>query len=95
MVDRRSAGQAFKVAAVFVSPNKRFKGIASEAYYQYDNFLGQNRTFEDDVDLQYFFNNVGPGLYKGLSIRQRYANREQPTLPYDFKYSRTQLEYDF
>jgi len=95
MVDRRSAGQAFKVAAGFISPNKRFKGIASEAYYQYDNFLGQNRTFEDNVDLQYFFNNVGTGVYKGLSIRQRYANRAQPTPPYNFKYSRTQLEYDF
>jgi len=95
MVDRRSAGQAFKVAAVFISPNKRFKGIASEAYYQYDNLNGQNRTFEDNVDLQYFFNNVGAGLYKGLSIRQRYANRDQPTLPYNFKYVRTQLEYDF
>lgn len=95
IVDRRSPGQAFKVAALFVSPNGQFRGTVSEAYYQYDNFAGQNRTFEDDVDLQYFFNRVGKGLYKGLAYRQRYANREQPTIPFDFKYVRSQLTYDF
>lgn len=63
-----------------MSPNGQFRGTVSEAYYQYDNFAGQNRTFEDDVDLQYFFNRVGKGLYKGLAYRQRYANREQPTI---------------
>ena len=95
MVDRRSAGNAFKIAATYLSNNKRLKAIASEAYYQYDNLLAQNRTFEDDVDVQYFLNPVRAGRYKGLSIRQRFANRNQPTVPDDFKYIRTQLEYDF
>ncbi len=95
MVERRSTGTAFKLAATYLSTNKRLKAIASEAYYQYDNQLAQNRTFEDDVDVQYFLNPVRAGLYKGLSIRQRFANRAQPTVPNNFKYSRTQLEYDF
>ena len=95
MVDRRSAGTSYKIAAQYLSANKRLKAIASEAYYQYDNALAENRTFEDDVDVQYFFNPVRAGTYKGLSIRQRYANRVQPSIPYDFKYIRTQLEYDF
>ena len=95
MVDRRSAGTSYKLAAQYLSANKRLKAIASEAYYQYDNVLEQNRTFEDDVDVQYFFSPVRAGTYKGLSIRQRFANRDQPSIPYNFKYIRTQLEYDF
>jgi hypothetical protein len=38
---------------------------------------------------------VGTGPYHGLSLRHRYADRRQPTLPFDFKYNRTQLQYDF
>jgi hypothetical protein len=95
MADRRSAGTAFKLAATYLSNNKRLKAVASEAYYQYDNLLAENRTFEDDVDVQYFFNPVHAGLYKGFSLRERYANRSQPTVPDNFKYVRTQLEYDF
>lgn len=95
MVDRRSAGTSYKLAAQYLSANKRLKAIASEAYYQYDNVLAENRTFEDDVDVQYFFNPVKAGTYKGFSVRQRFANRDQPTIPYDFKYIRTQVEYDF
>ncbi len=96
MIERRSPGTSFKLAATFVTPNRRFKAIASEAYYRYDDYVSQNRTFEDDVDVQYFFNPVPrTGTYHGLSIRERYANRDQPTIPDDFKYLRTQLEYDF
>ena len=96
MVERRSAGTAFKIAATYLSNSKRFKAIASEAYYQYDDTLAQNRTFEDDLDAQYFFNAVRAATtYKGFSVRQRFGNRVQPTAPYKFKYSRTQLEYDF
>jgi hypothetical protein len=95
MADRRSAGTSFKIAATYLSNSKRFKAVLSEAYYQYDNLLAENRTFEDNVDLQYFFNPVGKGKYKGFSVRERYANRVQPSVPMDFKYVRTQLEYDF
>ncbi len=55
---------------------------------------GDSRS-EFDADFWYFFNRVRAGTYKGLSIRQRYGDRSQPFSPYDFKYSRTQLEYDF
>ncbi len=96
MVERRSPGTAVKIAATYLSNDKRFKAIASEAYYRYDNALAQNRTFEDDLDVQYFFNAVRAATtYKGFSVRERFGNRVQPTAPYDFKYSRTQLEYDF
>ncbi len=96
VVERRSPGTSFKLAATFTTPDRRFKAIASEAYYRYDDFVSQNRTFEDDVDLQYFFSPVPrTGTYHGLSIRERYANRDQPTIPDDFKYLRTQLEFDF
>ncbi len=95
MVDRRSAGTSYKLAAQYLSSNKRFKAIAAQTYFQYDNELAQNRTFEDDFDFQYFLNPVRAGTYHGLSIRQRFFNRDQPTAPYDFKYVRTQLEYDF
>lgn len=95
LADRRSAGTAFKLAATYSSTNKRLKAVASETYYQYDNQLAENRTFEDDVDVQYFLNPVRAGAYKGLSIRERFANRSQPTVPNNFKYVRTQLEYDF
>lgn len=96
MVERRSPGTAIKIAATYVSATRRLKAIASEAYYRYDNALAQNRTFEDDLDVQYFFNPVrAAATYKGFSVRQRFGHRVQPTVPNDFKYSRTQLEYDF
>ncbi len=92
---RRSTGNAYKLAVRYVTPDRRFRAIASEAYHQYDNALGRNRTFIDVFDLEYFFNSVRKGPYKGLSLRQRFVNRAQPTLPDEFKYIRTQLEYDF
>jgi hypothetical protein len=58
---------------------ERVDAIASEAYYQHDNQLAQNRTFEDDVDVQYFLNPVRARLYEGLLIRQRFPNRSQPS----------------
>jgi len=96
MVERRSPGTAYKVSLTFTPDNKRVRGILSQAYYDYGNALGTNRTYETDVDVTYYFSfarTTGP--YKGVSFRERFANRQQPTLPYDFKYIRTQLQYDF
>lgn len=95
MVDRHSAGTGYKLAATFQTNNKRIKAILSRAFYDYGNGAGPNKTYETDVDVSYFFNKVGKGTYRGLSLRHRYAERSQPTLPFDFKYNRTQLEYDF
>lgn len=95
VADRHSPGTSYKAALIFTPDNKRVKGILSEAYYDYGNALGSNRTYETNVDVTYFFSPVGKGPYKGLSFRERFANRQQPTIPYEFKYIRTQLEYDF
>lgn len=95
VADRHSTGQSFKVAGTFQTSDKKVKLILSQAFYDYSNGAGVNATKEFDADATYFFNKVGPGAYHGLSIRHRYADRTQPTLPFDFKYNRTQLEYDF
>jgi len=101
MVDRRAAGDGIKVAATYQTTNKRFKAILSQAWIDYSNGSGANATTaETNVDLTYFFNNVGKGAYHGFQLRHRYADRDiRNTLLYGglpvFKYNRTQLEYDF
>ena len=45
--------------------------------------------------MTYNFNAVRAGTYRGLSLRERFADRTQPTLPYNFKYVRHQLQYSF
>jgi hypothetical protein len=45
--------------------------------------------------LTYDLNAVRPGAYKGFSVRERFADRTQPTLPFNFKYIRHQLQYTF
>jgi hypothetical protein len=95
MVDRRSAGFAYKGALTFTTANKRFVAVASEAAYDYDTTYVRNRTYEFDADVTYDFNAVRAGAYKGFSIRERFADRTQPTLPYNFKYLRHQLQYSF
>jgi hypothetical protein len=95
MVDRRSAGAAFKAAFTYTSTNKRLVAIASEAAYTYDTQYVRNRTYELDADITYNFNPVRPRSYKGFSVRERFADRTQPTLPFNFKYVRHQLQYSF
>ena len=98
MADRRSAGQALKIAATANLFHKRIRLITSRAWYKYGNPIGGVApTQETDFDATYFFSKVGKGAYHGLSIRQRFAERTQQffTTNPDFKYERTQLEYDF
>lgn len=96
VVDRRSAGSSFKGTLTYTSNNKRVLGLLSEAYYDYGNSIGTNNTNETDVDVSYRFMPVpATGPYKGLSFRERFADRDQDTLPYEFRYVRSQLEYDF
>lgn len=95
MADRRSAGVSEKLGATYQPFDKRLRLIVSEAWYNYTNGAGANLTREFNADATYFLNRVRPGPYHGLSLRYRYADRTQPTLPFDFKYNRAQLEYDF
>jgi hypothetical protein len=95
MADRRSAGFSAKAALNYASNNKRLVAIASEAIYNYDTSYVRNRTYEFDADLTYNFNPVRAGAYRGFSIRERFADRTQPTLPFNFKYIRHQFQYSF
>jgi hypothetical protein len=101
MVDRRSPGSGVKIAGTFYTVKKQVRFIVSHAWYTYGNdTVGVAPTQETDVDGTYFFSRVGKGPYRGFSLRHRYAERTQSfTSAYggtpDFKYNRTQLEYDF
>ncbi len=101
MIDRRSPGSGVKVAGTFYSLQKQVRLIVSHAWYAYGNAaVGVSPTQETDIDGTYFFSKVGKGAYHGWSLRHRYAERTQSfTNAYggtpDFKYNRTQLEYDF
>jgi hypothetical protein len=101
MVDRRSAGSGVKFAGTFYSDNKQVRFIVSHAWYSYGNgTIGVAPTQETNIDGTYFFSKVGKGPYHGFSLRHRYAERTQAFTGAfggspDFKYNRTQLEYDF
>jgi hypothetical protein len=77
MADRRAPGTSWKVGATFTSTNKRFVFFASDAWYNYGNALVAQNTNEWNLDGQYRLNPVGKGLYKGLLLRYRYAQRSQ------------------
>ncbi len=101
MVDRMSTGSGVKVAGTFYTAQKQLKIVLSQAWYAYgDSTVGVSPTQEFNADATYFFNKVGTGPYHGFSLRHRYADRTQSFtgayggLP-EFKYNRTQLEYDF
>lgn len=94
-------GQTAKATMIWLSDNSRLRLLASEGWYNYgipgtNKGVGnQDSRAEFDLDAWFFFNPVRHGPYKGFSIRQRYGDRTQPFSPYEFKSSRTQLEYDF
>jgi hypothetical protein len=108
MADRRSPGTSYKIAAVFTSNNHRLIFLASDAWYNYGNALAGQNTNEWDLDGTYRFSKAPPpgGAYRGLVLRQRIGVRTYTNTYYPndtpflggvalFKYSRSQLEYDF
>ncbi len=101
MVDRRSGGTSWKAASTFHLMHNQIRAIVSEGWYDYSNGAGANaNTAEFNFDVTYFFNKVRPGTYHGLSLRERYVDRDiRNTQLYGglplFKYNRVQLEYDF
>ncbi len=94
--DRGMSGSAVKFQLNFTSSDKRFNGILSRAYYNYNNGAGVSPTQETDADAWFYLQKPG----KGLLVRYRYGERTQQFtsafggLPL-FKYNRAQLEYDF
>jgi hypothetical protein len=101
MVDRRSAGASFKVAATFTSDDKQFVATVGQEWYNYNNPAYAQSTNSTDFDTQYFFSHVPKsGPYKGLSFRVRLFSRSESDFTGSsavslFKYSRFQAEYDF
>lgn len=99
LADVHKSGTGVKAALTWLSPDKRIRLIVSNAWYNYGVPGGSGTTSNGDervefnADVTYFFSPVGSGPYKGFSLRQRYADRTEPFAPFDFKYSRTQLEY--
>ncbi len=101
MVDRRSAGTSGKIAATWYADEHQFRFIGSFALYAYGNAVtGVSPAHETDLDATYFFNKVGSGPYRGLSLRYRYVDRDQAFTQFYgglpvFKYNRVQVEYAF
>jgi len=101
LADVHKPGTGSKIALTWQSNDKRLRILASNAWWNYSlpgNVSGTGNgdsRAEFNFDVQYFFNQVRSGPYKGFWIRQRYADRTQTFTPFDFKYSRTQLEYTF
>jgi outer membrane porin, OprD family len=95
-------GTAAKTTLTWFADNHRLRLLASDAWYSYSlpgsikNIGNGDGRMEFDLDAWFFLNAVHPGQpYKGLSIRQRYGDRTFSFAPFEFKSSRTQLEYDF
>lgn len=94
-VDRHSAGETYRLAVTLQPNDRRFRVILGGTLGNYGNALGANLTRSFDADVTYYFSKVTSAPYRGLSLRHRYGDRVQPTSPFDFKYNRTQLQYDF
>ena len=101
LADVHKPGTGSKIALAWQSNDKRLRILASNAWWDYSlpgkvsgTGNGDSRA-EFNFDVSYYFNHVRSGPYRGFWIRQRYADRTQPFTPFDFKYSRTQLEYTF
>jgi Copper amine oxidase N-terminal domain len=75
MVDRRAPGTSYKLAMTYTSTNKRVVFTAADAWYNYGNALGPERTNLWYLDGQYHLNPVRTGPYKGLLLRYRYGQR--------------------
>lgn len=101
LADTHKAGSGVKAALTWLSNDKRIRLIVSDARYDYGlpgmsgSTGNADSRDEFNADITYFFNRVRNGPYKGLSIRQRYADRTQSFSPFNFKYSRTQFDYTF
>jgi hypothetical protein len=94
-------GTTLKTTFFWQSNDRRLKLLVSGAFYDYSlpgisgSFKNADARTEFDADATYYFSPVHPtGIYRGFSLRQRYGDRIQPFAPFEFKSSRTQLEYD-
>jgi len=102
MSETRKPGTAVKVQLAWQTGDRRLRLYATDAWYNY-SLPGGSGTVgngdgraEFDLDGWYYFSRIpSSGPYRGLSLRQRYGDRTFSFAPFEFKSSRTQLEYDF
>lgn len=95
VVETRST-RAFKAALTYTADDKHLVFYATRAYFENIGFDPRDTQYETDADITYYFNKVGAGAYKGLSIRQRYGVRNTPTEKNpSFQSARTQVQYTF
>jgi hypothetical protein len=102
LTDARKGGYAAKAALATEAFNHRLKILLTQARYNVSLPGTSGGTSNVDIrtetnfDVQYFFSPVIAGkTYRGLSFRERLVDRVQTFSPFDFKYIRTQLQYDF
>lgn len=102
LIDARKGGFAVKVSVTAETENRRLKAFLSQARYNVTlpgTSGGSPNTdirIETNVDVQYFFNAANRDRpYRGFSLRERLVDRVQTFTPFDFKYVRTQLQFDF
>jgi outer membrane porin, OprD family len=102
LTDARKAGFAVKAAVTVETNDHRLKALLAQARYNVSvpgtsgGTSNKDIRIETNLDIQYFFNAVDPKApYRGLSFRERLVDRAETFSPFDFKYIRTQLEFDF
>ena len=94
-VETRST-RSFKGQLTYTADDKHLVFYAARMYFENVGFNNNDTHYETDADVTYYFNKVGAGAYKGLSIRQRYGIRNTPTEKNpSFSQARTQLQYNF
>jgi len=76
MVDRRAAGNSWKVGLQFTSTNTKWVFIGTDAWYNYGNALAPENTNIWVLDGRYRFSHMPKsGPYRGLVLRDRYIQR--------------------
>jgi hypothetical protein len=76
MVDRRAAGNSWKVGMQYTSTNTKWVFIATDAWYNYGNALAPENTNIWVLDGRYRFSHMpADGHYRGLVLRDRYIQR--------------------
>ncbi|MGZ3543144.1 MAG: hypothetical protein ACXVAF_18490 [Vulcanimicrobiaceae bacterium] len=100
MAERRSAGNSAALTVTIRSTNKQIRAIVTRTLDNFTNGAGAETTWGTGIDVEYYFNKVGDGPYRGLSLRNRWKQRTQTYTQLWggtplFNYSRVQFEYNF
>ncbi|HEV7180437.1 MAG TPA: OprD family outer membrane porin [Candidatus Baltobacteraceae bacterium] len=100
MVQRRSPGDSFKLAATFFALRKQLTVELAQIWNDYTNGAGAEVTSGTSVDAEYRFSRTDQSPYHGFSLRNRWLSRVQTNTEFFggkplTAINRTQLEFDF